>query len=68
MGQYFTVEYSCSPRSQGRQTLLIFWWTKYVQSNRISVYSERMHTRQLGPTANAQVPGTSGTIGTLGEF
>ena len=34
-----------SQRSQDPQTLLIFWWTKYVQSSSISVYSERMHTR-----------------------
>ena len=30
-----------SPRSQDPLTLLIFWWTKYIQSNSISVYSER---------------------------
>ena len=41
--------------SQGRQTLLIFWWTKYVQSSSISVYSERLYT------ANSQVLGTTGT-------
>ena len=33
-----------SPRSQARQTLLIFWWTKYVQSSNIAVYSERIPT------------------------
>ena len=31
-------------RSQGRQTLFIFRWTKYVQSSSIGVYSERVHT------------------------
>ena len=38
---------SYSPRSQGPQTLLIFWWTKCVQSSSISVYSERIHTPSL---------------------
>ena len=33
------------PRSQGPQTLLMFWWTKYVQSSSISVYSDRMQAR-----------------------
>ena len=34
---------SSTPR--GRQTLLIFWCTKYVQSSSISVYSERKRSR-----------------------
>ena len=43
-GKGFTQPHN-SPWSQGRQPLIVFWWTKYVQSSSISVYSERIHAR-----------------------
>ena len=49
MEKYPKDKDSCiSPRSQGLQTLLIFWWTKYVQLSSISVYSERIIPASLG--------------------